>query len=228
MQVVEARNLQKRLARAGGAVADFCLDQFNVEAGEFVAVVGPSGSGKSTLLRLVAGLTNPDSGDIFVAQQSLAALSPAQRDRFRGQAIGIVFQDFNLLAPLTCMENLLLALRLADVVPRAAWIDRATTALATVGLADLARQMPTRLSAGERQRLAVARALINDPVLVLADEPMGNLDAPNAKVVFDLLRGSVIDGRRACVVVTHDLHAAARCDRTVEVDHWISRTRAAA
>jgi predicted ABC-type transport system involved in lysophospholipase L1 biosynthesis ATPase subunit len=186
-----------------------------VAAGEFVAVTGPSGCGKSTLLHLLAGLEAPTSGTVLVNGTDLGRLDEDGRTAFRGRHIGVVFQAFNLLDILTAEENVALPLTLAGV-PTAAATPRAREALGRVGLSGRAGHRPAELSGGEQQRVAVARALVADPPLILADEPTGNLDATSGRVVFDLLRG-LAGGRRTVVMVTHDPAMARRADRIVRL-----------
>ena len=189
-----------------------------VEPGERVAVLGPSGSGKSTLLNLISGIDLPDEGSVHVANIDLTSLTEVARTRFRRRHIGFVFQFFNLLPTLTVMENLLLPLELAGPVgPEER--ERAEGLLARVGLADRADAFPDRLSGGEQQRIALARALAHAPGLLLADEPTGNLDETMASEVADLLAEMASGQRRTLVVVTHARELAARMDRVLRMDH---------
>jgi len=183
-----------------------------VAPGEWVAIVGPSGSGKSTLLNLVAGLDRPTSGRAVVAGQDLGALSEEGLARWRARRVGIVFQFFQLLPTLTAIENVALPLEFAGHAGNHR--RRAAELLAAVGLAHLADRLPGELSGGEQQRVALARALANDPPLLVADEPTGNLDAANGAIVLSLLaeywhRGGTL------VLVTHDRALAARAPRLV-------------
>lgn len=185
-------------------------------AGEFVAVTGPSGCGKSTLLHLLAGLDTPTTGTVLVHGTDLGRLDEESRTAFRGRNVGVVFQSFNLLDILTAEENVALPLTLAGVSSAAA-TRRAREALDRVGLGARARHRPAELSGGEQQRTAVARALVSDPPLIVADEPTGNLDTENGRVVFELLRG-VAGEKRTVVMVTHDPALAARADRAVRLE----------
>jgi putative ABC transport system ATP-binding protein len=186
-----------------------------VRAGEFVAVTGPSGCGKSTLLHLVAGLDTPTSGTILVNDTDIGRLDEDARTAFRGRHVGVVFQSFNLLDILTAEENVALPLALAGV-PKGSAHRKAREALARVGLGARAAHRPAEMSGGEQQRVAVARAIVADPLLILADEPTGNLDAENGLAVFDLLR-NLAEGSRTVVMVTHDAGLAARADRVVRL-----------
>jgi putative ABC transport system ATP-binding protein len=185
----------------------------SVEAGELVAVMGPSGSGKSTLLTIAGSLEEPTGGEVLVGGAALSGLSRNERARLRRRAIGYVFQDFNLLAGLTAVENVALPLELDGVATRAA---RAAgmEALEELGLTDRAERFPDELSGGERQRVAVARAVVGDRHLLLADEPSGALDSVNGEAVMRLVRSACQRGV-AGVVVTHDAQLASWADRVV-------------
>jgi putative ABC transport system ATP-binding protein len=196
-----------------------------VEAGEFVAIRGRSGSGKSTLLNLLAGLDLPTAGDVFVDGACVNRLSPHERTIFRRDRLGFVFQFFNLIPTLTVIENVQLPAELFGTSPAAA-SARALGLLEAVGLPDRARQFPDRLSGGEQQRVAIARALVQDPRLVLADEPTGNLDDATSQAVLDLLDRFTRKAGRTLVLVTHSREVAERADRvlTIEDGHLTART----
>jgi putative ABC transport system ATP-binding protein len=185
-----------------------------VAAGEIVVLLGRSGSGKSTLLNLISGIDRPTSGAILVEGVDVAALSETARTWFRRQRIGFIFQFFNLIPTLTAEENLRLPLEL-NGVDGATGRARALDLLATVGLADRAASFPDRLSGGEQQRVAVARALVHDPALVLADEPTGNLDAESARQVLGLLAGLARRAGRTVIVASHSEEVAALADRVL-------------
>jgi putative ABC transport system ATP-binding protein len=184
-----------------------------VEGGELVAVMGPSGSGKSTLLAIAGSLEEPSSGDVLVSGSALSGMTPNQRARLRRRAIGYVFQDFNLLAGLSAVENVALPLELDGVGQRTARAS-GLAALDELGLADQAGRFPDELSGGERQRVAIARAVVGERRLLLADEPTGALDSVNGESVMRLLRAACKRGV-AGVVVTHDAHLASWADRVV-------------
>jgi len=188
----------------------------DVAAGTLVALLGPSGSGKSTLLNVVSGIDRPDSGEVEVAGVALHRLSETERTRFRRDRIGFVFQFFNLIPTLTVMENLLLPMELAGRT-KAEDRERARSLLARIGLEDRARAWPDRLSGGEQQRVAVARALAHAPDLILADEPTGNLDPETGARVLDLLESLVRDSGTTLLMVTHAEAAALRADRVMEL-----------
>jgi putative ABC transport system ATP-binding protein len=182
--------------------------------GEFVAILGKSGSGKSTLLNLISGIDLVDGGDIHVNGRSLTSLNERQRTLFRRQNIGFIFQFFNLIPTLTVWENVILPLELAGMDNGEAR-SQAETLLDAVGLLDRRDTFPDRLSGGEQQRVAIARALVHDPVLVLADEPTGNLDEDTGRQVMDLLDRLTRQAGKNLILVTHSNEAAAYADRVL-------------
>jgi putative ABC transport system ATP-binding protein len=182
--------------------------------GEFVAILGKSGSGKSTLLNLISGIDLVDGGEIQVNGQRLTSLNERQRTLFRRQNIGFVFQFFNLIPTLTVWENVILPLELAGMDNGDA-SHRVETLLEAVGLLDRKDTFPDRLSGGEQQRVAIARALVHDPVLVLADEPTGNLDEDTGRQVMDLLDRLTRQAGKNLILVTHSNEAAAYADRVL-------------
>jgi putative ABC transport system ATP-binding protein len=183
-----------------------------IDAGEFVAVTGPSGSGKSTLLGLIAGLDAPTSGRIVIDGVDITALDEDALARLRGAKIGFVFQFFHLIPSLTARENVLVPLELAGVADPA---QRARALLEEVGLTARAHHYPSQLSGGEQQRVAIARALANDPPVLLADEPTGNLDSATGRQIVDLLEGVNRSRRTTLILVTHDPEIAGRARSTV-------------
>jgi len=185
-----------------------------VARGEWVCVMGPSGSGKTTLLNLLAGLDRPTAGGVRVAGVALDSLDGPGLARHRRETVGILFQQFHLVGHLTAVENVMLAQHFHSVADEA----EALEALARVGLRERAHHLPSRLSAGEQQRVCTARALINAPRLLLADEPTGSLDEASKAVVLDLLAGLHAAGQ-TLVVVTHDPSIGARADRCVRLEH---------
>jgi ABC-type lipoprotein export system ATPase subunit len=191
---------------------------FRVSALSLFAVNGPSGSGKSTLLNLLTGIDRPSSGRILFGGEELRAHSENELARWRGQHVGIVFQFFQLVPTLTALENVLLALELGNGggLPRKAWRERAQTCLEMVGLGAFARRLPSELSGGQQQRVAIARALANDPPVIVADEPTGNLDSKTAHDVFDLL-ASLPERGKTVIYVTHDLELAGRASARIEL-----------
>jgi len=210
--VLQARGITKTVG--AGRAARTVLDgvDLDVEAGEVVAVLGRSGSGKSTLLHLLGGLDRPDAGQIMLAGRALPGQSSRALARARLRHIGFVFQSFQLIEELSGEENVTLPARLPGA--RRGGEERARRLIAELGLSQLAHRRPHELSGGEQQRLAIARALVNDPELVLADEPTGNLDQDNGAAVLSLLRSLE---QRAVVIVTHEPDAAAIADRVLHL-----------
>src|SRR5690242_4798569 len=185
-----------------------------IPKGEMVSIVGPSGSGKSTLLNLVGGLDRATSGDVMVDGESLARLSDEDLTRVRRDKIGFIFQFFNLLPTLSCLENVALPLHLRGW-PRQKAADRARELLTVVQLAHRLTHLPEELSGGERQRVAIARALSIYPPIVLADEPTGNLDTRTGAEILDLIRDVHARLGATVIVVTHDMKVAGSCERTI-------------
>ncbi len=188
-----------------------------IRRGEFVALLGQSGSGKSTLLNLLGGIDLPDAGEIRIGDHLLTALPEAERTRFRRHHIGFVFQFFNLIPTLTVAENLLLPLELNGLT-NPAHRQRALELLAQIGLGERHASFPERLSGGEQQRLALARALVHHPWLLLADEPTGNLDAVTGERILELLLALHRQAETTMVMVTHSAAVAARADRVLTLD----------
>jgi putative ABC transport system ATP-binding protein len=186
-----------------------------IERSSFYAVMGPSGSGKSTLLYLLGGLDRPTAGNINVAGQSLEAMDENALAHYRRRMVGFIFQSFNLITSLSALENVAFPMRFARV-PRRQRHARAQELLDRVGLADRARHRPTELSGGQQQRVAVARALVNDPQLILADEPTGNLDSTSGHTIMQLL-AELHQGGRTILVVTHDPRMSAYATNTTHM-----------
>ena len=213
--MLRARGLRKDYGRGGGLVRAVDEVDLDVAAGETVAVMGPSGCGKSTLLHLLGGLDRPTAGEIWLAGQSVGRLTERALARLRRDAVGFVFQAFHLMDELTAVENVELPALLAGRSPRAAR-QRAAGLLDRVGLADRAGFLPSALSGGQRQRVAIARALVADPLVVLADEPTGNLDSQATLEVLRLFE-SLHAGGQTLVIVTHDARIAATADRMISM-----------
>jgi putative ABC transport system ATP-binding protein len=205
--IVELKKVSKEYGQNGlrfWAVRDA---DFKVSSGDFVSIVGPSGSGKSSLLHLAGCLDRPTSGSVLVDGVAVDRLSDAELSRVRRDRIGFIFQQFYLNDAMTALQNVLLPLELAHAKDR---VERARAALGDVGLADKAKSYPSQLSGGEQQRCAIARALVNSPELLLADEPTGSLDSESGKNVLQLMEGLHAARGLALVVVTHDPSVAAR------------------
>jgi ABC-type lipoprotein export system ATPase subunit len=213
--MVRARALRKEYGKDGGLVRAVDHVDLEVAVGETVAVMGPSGCGKSTLLHLVGGLDRPSAGELWLAGERIDQMSERGMAAIRRDAVGFVFQAFHLMDELTAVENIELPVLLAGRAPRAAR-RRATELLGQVGLADRARHLPSQLSGGQRQRVAIARALSNEPLIVLADEPTGNLDSESTLDVLRLFE-SLHDAGQTLVIVTHDARIAATADRLISM-----------
>ena len=191
---------------------------FTIPAQSLFAINGPSGSGKSTLLNMLTGIDRPTSGKVVFADQELRAQGENALARWRGRHVGIIFQFFQLVPTLTARENVLLALELGGggALPHSAWRKRAQDCLEIVGMGAFGNRLPSELSGGQQQRVAVARALANDPPVLIADEPTGNLDSHTAHAVFDMLAGLTQHGNTV-VYVTHDRELAARAGAGIEL-----------
>jgi ABC-type lipoprotein export system ATPase subunit len=213
--MLRARRLRKEYGREASLVRAVDGVDLDVPAGETLAVMGPSGCGKSTLLHLLGGLDRPTAGEIWLAGQRLDQMSERGMAALRRDAVGFVFQAFHLMDELTAVENIELPALLAGRSPRTAR-RRASELLEQVGLADRARHLPSQLSGGQRQRVAIARALTNSPLVVLADEPTGNLDSEATLDVLQLLE-SLHRAGQTVVIVTHDARIAATADRLVSM-----------
>jgi putative ABC transport system ATP-binding protein len=213
--LVHAKGLRKDYGTGEGLVRALDAVDLDVNRGEAVAVMGPSGCGKSTLLQLIGGLDRPSAGELSVAGQRVDGLSERALAYFRRDEIGFVFQAFHLMDELTAQENVELPALLAGYSPNEAR-TRATTLLEEVDLADRTRHLPSMLSGGQRQRVAIARSLVNDPAIVLADEPTGNLDSAAAFQVLGLLESLRAKGL-TLVIVTHDERIATTADRLISM-----------
>jgi putative ABC transport system ATP-binding protein len=215
-EAIAVEALGKRVALPAGELTILDGVSFAVNAGEAVAIVGASGSGKSTLLSLLAGLDRPSSGEVRLAGVRLSTLDEDGRAKLRGERVGFVFQSFQLLPALTALENAMLPLELrGERKPEA----QARAILERVGLGERLDHYPRQLSGGEQQRVALARAFVTKPEVLFADEPTGNLDAATGDAVIDLLFELNSQSGTTLVLVTHDEHLAARCGRTLRLDH---------
>jgi putative ABC transport system ATP-binding protein len=212
--MIQVRNVMKTYRRGSETVVACAVDHLEIGAGEQVALVGRSGTGKSTLLNMLAGILLPDSGSILLDGNEVTAMTEAARDRLRGERIGMVFQTFNLLQPFTALENVELGAVFANHGDRH---DRARQLLTRVGLGDRLHHRPSELSVGQSQRVAVCRALINEPTLILADEPLGNQDRDTGREVLDLLLGMARESGSTVIMVTHDPASARMMQRIVDL-----------
>ncbi len=211
---IQLRNVWKTFvtsARRFTALENVDLD---VDRGEFVAIVGPSGSGKSTLLNMLSGIDRPTKGEIHVEGTAVHELSENDLSPWRGRNVGVVFQFFQLLPTLTALENVILPMDFCNTWPVRERIPRATALLERMGVVDQADKLPETLSGGERQRVAIARAMANDPPLIVADEPTGNLDSRTSRSVLGLFAELAADGRTV-VMATHETQASQYASRTI-------------
>jgi putative ABC transport system ATP-binding protein len=212
VEILKVENLSKSYGKDNTQIKALDSVSFSVEKGEFVAIVGPSGSGKSTLLHILGGVDTPTSGKVFVDGADVYALDPTQLAVFRRRQIGLIYQFYNLIPILDVEENISLPLLLDG---RRLNDDRLSEIMSTLGLADRAKHLPNELSGGQQQRVSIGRALINNPALVLADEPTGNLDSGNSKEIISLLKLSNKRYHQTLIVVTHDRDIALQADRII-------------
>ena len=214
--IVCVRDVVKRFPVGDGDVTVLKGVSPTIAPGEFVALVGPSGNGKSTLLNMITGIDHPSEGEVIVTGQSIHTMNENQLAAWRGEHLGIIFQFFQLLPALSLVKNVMLPMDLVKIVPRRERQARALALLERVGLADQAHKLPSQVSGGQQQRAAIARALANDPPLIVADEPTGNLDSTTAEDVFQLFKGLIAQGKTV-IMVTHSLDLAVRGSRVVEI-----------
>jgi putative ABC transport system ATP-binding protein len=215
--IVRVENVHK-FFRRGSEQIDVLKDlSLEVPEGEFLALMGPSGSGKTTLLNLIAGLDRPSEGDIWVGNDRISAMSEAQLAKWRTRSVGFIFQFYNLLPVLTAYENVELPLLLLPM-SRAERKRQVTTALELVGLADRMSHRPGQLSGGQQQRTGIARAIVTDPTLIVADEPTGDLDTKSAHEILDLMLELKTSLNKTILMVTHDPKAAVRAERVLHLE----------
>lgn len=224
--LLQIQNLRKSYASGDSTVDALKGVSLKIEAGQFVSVMGPSGSGKSTLLHLMGGLDRPSFGKVILNDQAIENLSDDELSKFRRRKLGFIFQFFNLLPTLTALENVALP-KLLDSIPMKDIEPKARELLKMMGLGKRLEHRPDQLSGGEMQRVAIARALMSDPLLILADEPTGNLDSKTGKAVLGLLADMVREQGQTIVMVTHDLNAAMHGTRLITLrDGLIESDRA--
>ena len=212
--MIDLRNIKKAYHTGAGPFLALKGIDMQIDKGEFVAVVGKSGSGKSTLINMFTGIDHPTEGEVVVAQMPIRRLDEGQMAQWRGRNLGIVFQFFQLLPTLTVIENVMIPMDLAGKYEGGQRMERALYLLDQVGIADDAYKFPASISGGEQQRAAIARALANDPPIVVADEPTGNLDSRTAESIFQLFE-SLVAGGKTILMVTHDGDLARRVPRTI-------------
>ncbi|HVU08585.1 MAG TPA: ABC transporter ATP-binding protein [Verrucomicrobiae bacterium] len=222
--LLSARALKKSYAMGKRTIEVLRDVNLDVARGEFLALRGASGAGKSTLLHLIGGLDSPNAGEIFFDGQNLAEFSESELTHFRNRRVGFIFQAYHLLPELTALENVCLPARLARI-PSSQTETRAIQLLERVGLKNRSEHKTFELSGGEQQRVALARALINEPELLLADEPTGNLDSQTGGEIIELLKGLCVEKQTTLVIATHDVKIAASAPRAIELaDGQISET----
>lgn len=212
--IIDLRQVVKTYETPSGPFTALQDINLPIKSGQFVAVVGKSGSGKTTLLNLLTGIDRPTSGVISIADTQLHSLSESQLAEWRGRTIGLVFQFFQLLPTLTIAENVMLPMDFVEIIPAAKRRSKAMDLLGRVGIADQADKLPASLSGGQQQRAAIARALANDPPILMADEPTGNLDEATRTSVLELFADLNADGR-TIIVVTHERDISRYTDRQV-------------
>ena len=213
---IRTQQLVKVYKTAAGDYTALKGIDLRVQPGEFVAMLGKSGAGKSTMVNLITGIDRPTAGEIVVNGTAIHQLHEDQRARWRGRNLGVVFQFFQLLPSLTLIENITLTMDFCNTYPLRERKERALQLLAQVGIAEHAYKIPARISGGQQQRVAIARALANDPSVIVADEPTGNLDSRTAHEIFDLFT-SLVEQGKTLLVVTHDKEIAARAPRVIEM-----------
>lgn len=214
--LIDLRQIKKEYQTEAGPFLALKEINLQVQAGEFVSVVGKSGSGKSTLINMITGIDRPTHGEIIVNQTPIHLLSEGKMAEWRGRYMGIVFQFFQLLPTLTVIENIMLPMDFCNVYHPSERHDKAMELLDKVEMADQAHKLPSAVSGGQQQRAAIARALANDPPIVVADEPTGNLDSQTADAVFHLFE-KLVEGGKTILMVTHDPELAGRVRRTLTI-----------
>jgi putative ABC transport system ATP-binding protein len=214
--LIELHDVFKTYETGAGDVTVLKDITLKVRPGEFISVVGPSGSGKSTMLNMITGIDRPTKGQVIVGGEEVHELNENQLARWRGRNIGVIFQFFQLLPTLTILENVMLPMDFCNVYKRRERKARAMELLETVGIADQAHKLPSALSGGQQQRAAIARALANDPPVIVGDEPTGNLDTVTADEVFTLFE-SLVDQGKTLVIVTHDRSLSGRTERVLHL-----------
>jgi putative ABC transport system ATP-binding protein len=214
--MMTAHNIRKTYGQGESKVEVLKGINLEIKRGETLALLGKSGSGKSTLLSLLAGLDQPDSGEISIEGKTISSMSEKELTQFRASHMGIVFQQFHLVSTLTAFENVLLPL---ELLKRSGAKERALHLLTSVGLSHRSHHLPSQLSGGESQRVAIARALAIGPAILFADEPSGNLDEETGDKVMELLFNMVKETNTTLVLVTHDQELATKCSRVVHLEH---------
>ena len=215
MSILEVKNLTKTYGKGDNLVKAVDDVSFNVEEGEFVAIIGASGSGKSTLLHMIGGVDNATSGEIIVDGENIAKLSADKLAIYRREKVGIIYQFYNLIPVLTVSENITLPVNLANKKPDQEYLNEL---IETLGLKERINHLPNQLSGGQQQRVAIGRALFNRPKLILADEPTGNLDKKSGDEIVNLLKTANEKYHQTIILVTHDLNIAEKAGRVITVE----------
>lgn len=215
MKILEVKNLCKTYGKGDTMVKALDNVSFSVEKGEFIAIVGPSGSGKSTLLHILGGVDVPTSGNVIIDKTDISQLNETALAIFRRRQIGLVYQFYNLIPILTVEENLTLPLLLDGKKPDAKTVGNLVNQL---GLEQRLQHLPNQLSGGQQQRVSIGRALINNPALLLADEPTGNLDSENSREIISLLRRFNKQSNQTVIIITHDERIALSADRVIAIE----------
>jgi putative ABC transport system ATP-binding protein len=214
--IVDVQNVIKKFAVGNTEVTILKGISFKVYAGEFVIIVGPSGNGKSTLLNMCTGIDYPNDGSVLVTGEDIHRMNANRQSLWRGKSVGIVFQFFQMMPTLTLLNNVMLPMELAGKYRGRERRQRAEYLLEMVGLQEQMHKLPSMVSGGQQQRAAISRALANDPPLLIADEPTGNLDPTSARLVFDIFK-KLVDEGKTIMMVTHDKELAAQVSRQIEI-----------
>lgn len=215
MEILRVENLTKTYGKGDTMVKALDNVSFKVEKGEFLAIVGPSGSGKSTLLHLLGGVDRPDSGKVFIDGTDIYDLNETNLAIFRRRQVGLIYQFYNLIPVLNVEENITLPMLLDGQKPDS---DRLDKVLSVLQLSDRKKHLPNQLSGGQQQRVSIGRAIINNPSIVLADEPTGNLDSKNSEDIIELLKDSNKRYNQTLIVITHDENIALQADRVIAIE----------
>lgn len=215
MKILQVNHLSKTYGTGEAKVTALNDVSFSIERGEFVAIIGPSGSGKSTLLHILGGVDRPTSGHVYIDGVDIYSMNEAKLAIFRRRQIGLIYQFYNLIPVLNVSENITLPLELdGQATPK----KRLSEIVNVLGLKDRVNHLPNELSGGQQQRVSIGRALINNPAIVLADEPTGNLDSTNSKEIMELLKASNRKYNQTLVVITHDENIALQADRIISIN----------
>lgn len=216
--ILETHDLTRQYEQSDEIITAVNRVNIRIHEGEFIAIVGPSGSGKSTLMHLMAGLDRPNAGNVIIRGQDLTAMDDDELAHFRGEYVGVVFQEHNLIPQFTALENILIPTMMCSK-PDTSYEENLKKLVAALGIADRLHHLPSEMSGGQRQRVAIARALINLPHVVFADEPTENLDRANADEVLELLLETRAMLGQTLVMVTHDMQIAERADRVLHMEN---------